>query len=604
MRKFLTYVLAVIVTAASLFPAMGTVVSHAAGGPEAIDFTYQVLNPADNTTGVHGTVPGAMATTVMDAFMGNEVTVEDAHSGYDVRFLMATHAEISMGAVSSNVTKADMKIFVQDAIGSNSYTDTPYVIEELVNIAGQEFARYLINISSLDLVVSPRYTAATQTGFYIILDDTRPVVEAPPEEVPPAQPIAFEFQFLNPYDNTTGANGTIPNEPGAGINVMNQMLGSEITVEERDGVYYLNMLLATSVSGFPVENLRIFVEDAMGSNTYSQAAHTLEGTETINGQEFGRYQIEVNSLDLIISPRYTVMGTSGFFIILDERPAIEAVVNRAVLAAKLAEARAVTSAGITPASFASLQQAITTAQAVHDNANATQDAVNEQVTFLANAMNALVDVAPAPGNTNNTAVGDTAENNEKIYEVPVALWHATEDRASMVAESLHGTARLVVKDGVETMFIYVLEGPMGLIPGFQINNQAGEYVTAKEEARNAEGKATSFSFPLESRSRFVPVRVLTSAGTDQGQLARLRFDFAQMKEVASDTDLSTQAPTNPNAASGGGIDTLPGRNNLAAGVKTGDNASVSTLLTLISISLIIIGTEIYKRRFAKNERRV
>ena len=594
MKRFSVFVLAMIVTVASLFTSMSTIISNAAEGVQPIEFTYQFLNPHDNATGVNGNTPGPMAGDVMEAIMGPEVTFEETGSSYDVRILMATSA--------FDMPKLDFAIFVQDAVGSNSYSEVAFALEETIQIDGQEFARYRINVSSLDLIISPRYRVGGVSGFYLMLNDTRPVVEDTP---PAAQSIGFNFQFLNPYDNTTGANGTVPNEPGAGIEVMNQILEPEITIEERSGGgYYLNLLLATSVHGFAVENLGIFVEDTMGSNTYSQVTHTLEGTETIDGREFGKYQIAIASLDRIISPRYTAMGTSGFFIILDARPAIEEVVNRDILETRLTEARAITNAGVTQESFARLQQAITAAQAVYDNANATQDAVNEQVTLLANAMNALVD-QPATGDRPNVPADEVQGSSDKVYELPVALWHATEDRASMVAESLNGTARLVIRDGVETMYIYTVGGPMGFIPGFQIHNQAGAYVNAQEMTRDAQGNVTSFSFPLESRSRFVPVRVLTSAGTDQGQLARLRFDFGQMTEVTSDTDLAVPSTANGgDGATGGGIDTLPSRNQIGTAAKTGDSASVAGLITLAAMSLVFIVTVTYQRRFAKNEKSI
>lgn len=383
------------------------------------------------------------------------------------------------------------------------------------------------------------------------------------------------YQFLNPYDNTTKVDGNVASEMAitAGKNIMNKVMNPDVTFEKEGAKIYVNLTLATQIdlSGYNVENLEIFVEDAAGSNTYTKVDYTVGTSKTIDGQVYDMYRFEVASLDLVISPRYTVMSPSGFFITLGDT-GITPVVTKSALASKLTEAQAISSTGLTADSYAALQAAIRSAQAVYNDDTATQEDVNAQVRALTSAIAALVGVKEGL--------------EDGVYEVPVALWHATEDRASMVAASLNNTARIVVKDGVETMYIYTQAGTMGYIPGFQIATQArSAYVSAQVMSSDAAGNPTSFAFALEHHNPYLAVKVITTAGTDQGMAARLKFDYAQLTAVDANIDI-LQAPASAT-------------NN--AGVATADTSNASRLAFLGMSALAVVFVLMRKKRLFANE---
>lgn len=88
-------------------------------------------------------------------------------------------------------------------------------------------------------------------------------------------------------------------------------------------------------------------------------------------------------------------------------------------------------------------------------------------------------------NTNQNAGSTTLDKNhlkDGIYEVPIWLWHATKDQASMAAQSLNSTARIVVKNGVKTMYIYTKSMTYGNIEAslqeLKVADANGNYTNA------------------------------------------------------------------------------------------------------------------------------
>ena len=101
-------------------------------------------------------------------------------------------------------------------------------------------------------------------------------------------------------------------------------------------------------------------------------------------------------------------------------------------------------------------------------------------------------------NTNNNTNDNTSQNagsttldkdnlKDGIYEVPVWLWHATKDQASMAAQSLNSTARIVVKNGVKTMYIYTKSMTYGNIEAslqeLKVADANGNYTSATVEEK-------------------------------------------------------------------------------------------------------------------------
>lgn len=108
------------------------------------------------------------------------------------------------------------------------------------------------------------------------------------------------------------------------------------------------------------------------------------------------------------------------------------VVNKTALAAKIAEADALTSAAYTTESWTALQTALTSAKAVNTKADAAQTEVDSAVTSLTNAINGLVRIS-VPDNTNLVVNGD--------FATAITPWTNWSD-GSMSVEVVNGEAKI------------------------------------------------------------------------------------------------------------------------------------------------------------------
>lgn len=122
-----------------------------------------------------------------------------------------------------------------------------------------------------------------------------------------------------------------------------------------------------------------------------------------------------------------------------------------------------------------------------------------------------------------------------IYEIPVALWHASQDKASMAAESFNGTARIVVKDGNITVYVYTKPMTFGSITAslqeMKIQQADGSWVNADIQQKSSDGNPVCFSFPLDRLSEYITVKVNPHVEMmgNQDLDARLKFDLASIK---------------------------------------------------------------------------
>ena len=155
-----------------------------------------------------------------------------------------------------------------------------------------------------------------------------------------------------------------------------------------------------------------------------------------------------------------------------------------------------------------------------------------------------------------------------IYEVAVSLWHATNNQASMAAESLRATARIVVKNGVATMYIYTREMTFGNITAslqeLKVADLQGNYSNATVQSKDASGNPTSFSFVLPHTQEYIVVKVnpYVEMMGNQDLDARIRVDYSTLKQVsenASDPAVNLTAP-----ASGASSTPKTGDSNVAA----------------------------------------
>lgn len=194
----------------------------------------------------------------------------------------------------------------------------------------------------------------------------------------------------------------------------------------------------------------------------------------------------------------------------------------------------------------------------------------------------------------NTNTGNTAldKNNLKdgTYEVPVWLWHATNNQPSMAAQSLNNTARIVVKNGVKTMYIYTKSMTFGNIEAslqeLKIAGTNGNYANARVEKRDAKGNPVCFSFTLPNTNEFLKVKVNPHVAImgNQDIDARLRINYSALKQVSS------VQVTKPSAQSSYGASNAP---------KTGDYNNSSAFLITMLLSAVAGVVVVYRKRQAR-----
>lgn len=173
---------------------------------------------------------------------------------------------------------------------------------------------------------------------------------------------------------------------------------------------------------------------------------------------------------------------------------------------------------------------------------------------------------------------DIKNLSDGVYEIPVALWHATENRESMAAKSLNGTARIVVKNGVKTVYIYT--GPMTFgnitasLQEMKVQMTDGSWINAVVETKSSSGDPTCFLFEIDEISEYVNVKVNPHVemmgNTDLD--ARLKFNTADIKLISENTD---EKPLTPPANTGNRYEKSP---------QTGDDLNMALWLALMLAS--------------------
>lgn len=206
-----------------------------------------------------------------------------------------------------------------------------------------------------------------------------------------------------------------------------------------------------------------------------------------------------------------------------------------------------------------------------------------------------------PEETTDTT--ETTENEEidinnlkdGLYELPVALWHATKDQESMAASSVNETARILVKEGNITVYIYTMPMTFGSITAslqeMKVEQSDGTWVNAVVETKSSDGNPTCFSFSLDKLQQFINVKVnphVEMMGNSDLD-ARIKFDLTSIKFVSENTDSD--------------ILTAPETTNLSSqqtkSPNTGNDFNavyVASALAAISASVVLIYLSINSKR--------
>jgi len=206
-------------------------------------------------------------------------------------------------------------------------------------------------------------------------------------------------------------------------------------------------------------------------------------------------------------------------------------------------------------------------------------------------------VTPTPdvsaGSNNNSDILDIENLADGIYELEIALWHATNDAPSMANNAFVGTARIHVENGVYTMFTYTQPMSFGTITAslqsMRVETASGNMTQATIQTRTS-GNPTSFSFTMPHTNQFIAVQVnpmVALMGNDYID-ARLNVNWDTLTQIASDTDLTIA----PSGATVGQTSTTPA-------VATSDSANTALYQAAFMTSGLAIGLYFAKTKSKK-----
>lgn len=208
-----------------------------------------------------------------------------------------------------------------------------------------------------------------------------------------------------------------------------------------------------------------------------------------------------------------------------------------------------------------------------------------------------------------------SENTSKFtkdgtYTVDVALWNATQDKVSMAASAIDSQAKVVVKNGVATMYIITKEMTMGTIKAWleelYIGSSTDDYKSnpAVIVSENADGKATMWSFALPNEEELFDVVVNPHVAMmgNSDIPARMKVDYSTLEFVSDSTEapkVNDESSNNTNPAP----DTTTSTTNqtigtLGSSVKTGDNANMGLMGGLL-ISSLAAAAYLTRKRLCK-----
>jgi len=144
--------------------------------------------------------------------------------------------------------------------------------------------------------------------------------------------------------------------------------------------------------------------------------------------------------------------------------------------------------------------------------------------------------------------------SDGTYTVPVKLWKASSDGASM-AQVIGDNATVEGKDGAITMTVTTKQmemmGITGDLTGLRVSDGKGGYVDATVTSTDANGLPTAFTFPVAAsdyESGYIKVQEKAKTSIpvdamDDWMDARIKVDTAAAKETAptSTVDVLTSA---------------------------------------------------------------
>ena len=174
-------------------------------------------------------------------------------------------------------------------------------------------------------------------------------------------------------------------------------------------------------------------------------------------------------------------------------------------------------------------------------------------------------------------------NKDKLedgtYTVNVQLWHSEKDQASMANSALKKQAKIVVKNGNATMYIYTQPMTYGSITAsleeMKVERTNGTWETAQVAARSSDGTPTSFKFGLPSTNEYFNVQVNPHVEMMGNQFidARIKVDWNSLKVASSEGTADPNGASSSNA----GVSVSGSKSTAATGVDTGDHSEYALM---------------------------
>lgn len=179
----------------------------------------------------------------------------------------------------------------------------------------------------------------------------------------------------------------------------------------------------------------------------------------------------------------------------------------------------------------------------------TPDATSSATTDANSSATEKADEAPAAETVKPSAADRLATLTQRpvnkddlsdgTYTVGVKLWHSEKDQASMAASSLKPEAKIVVKNGNATMYIYTQPMTMGNITAslqeMKVQMKDGSWKDAQVAAKSSDGNPTSFKFTLPSTDEYIAVQVNPHVEMMGNRFldARIKVDWSSLKTASA-----------------------------------------------------------------------
>lgn len=404
---------------------------------------------------------------------------------------------------------------------------------------------------------------------------------------------AIPYLVKNIDEGTYTINGSFVKENSDEESMANKALKNVVVKVNGDQTYVELEAQPMSMYGMTAAIEKLEIQSAAGD--HYEEAQVLATDENGVPSKFG-FVLPLNRTYTTV--QFTYMGTHSAVarLKLDLDSIVEVQADKTALKNQIGEGSYKVKSSYTEESYQALQVALEHARTVLYNDNATQEEVDQEVKAVQVAIDNLV-ARPISGKALLDAEG--------TYEVPVYLWNASSDKASMAASALKQNANITVKDGKKVMTIYTTQMKMGSIEAYlqELKVKYGDtYQDIQPASYDENGNPTSFTFELPNTEEYILVKmnphVAMMGNTDLD--ARIKVDYDGLKVASNDNsnldkkenednnknqtnDSTTKTDTSTtNSSSSNGSETSTTK---ISAVDTGDYNSAYVMMALAGLSV-------------------